>query len=59
MDLALREDVTDKLIDVGLRGFLVHSNLMSDVYSKFCIDSQNEHYFMRVLTLCQLPAATQ
>jgi hypothetical protein len=59
LDLALRKDLTGKVIDVGLRGFLIHSNLMSVVYSKFCIDSQNEHYFMRVLTLCQLPGAKQ
>jgi hypothetical protein len=37
MDLALREDLTGKVNDVGLRDFLIHSTVMSDVYSKFCI----------------------
>jgi hypothetical protein len=31
LDLALREDLTGKVIDVGLSYFLIHSNLMSDV----------------------------
>jgi len=34
-DLALREDLTGKVIDVGLRDFVIHSNVMSDVCSKF------------------------
>jgi hypothetical protein len=37
LDLAVRADLTGKVIDVGLLDFLIHSNLMSDVCSKFCI----------------------
>jgi len=35
LDRAVREDLSGKDIDAGLRDFLIHSNVMSDVCSKF------------------------